>query len=147
MAQQDSADWWLVYGKDGAATAQFVDLTAVRRTATGANVTVLAVDRAGNVGTATTSYRTLAYRVNGAKYRGGKFLLERGAAYRLVGTVAASGRVHGPARLGTVAKASTRLRNGAATVRIPRSAKVGSTWKIVVKTGSTSHTIKVKVTR
>lgn len=47
MAQQDSADWWLVYGKDGAATAQFIDLAAIQRTAGRANVTILAVDRAG----------------------------------------------------------------------------------------------------
>jgi hypothetical protein len=32
-------------------------------------------------------------------------------------------------------------------VRIPRSAPIGSKWKIFVKSGSTSHTIKVKVTR
>jgi hypothetical protein len=116
-------------------------------TPTRTTLTATAVDRAGNVGTATTSYRTLAYRVSGATYRGGKFLLERGRAYRLVGTVRSSGRVHGPAPLGTTARATARLRNGQATVRIPRSARIGSTWKIVVKTGSTSHTIKVKVTR
>ncbi|MET0928847.1 MAG: hypothetical protein ABWX74_04985, partial [Aeromicrobium sp.] len=118
-----------------------------RVTPTRTTLTARAVDRAGNVATATTSYRTLAYRAKGATYRGGKFQLQRGKAYSLVGTVAASGRVHGPARLGTVAKASTRLKNGKATVRIPRSARIGSTWKILVKTGSRTWTVKVKVTR
>ncbi|MBT2186570.1 hypothetical protein [Sphingobium nicotianae] len=46
-AQPAPADWWLVYGKDGAATVQFIDLAAVGRTATGAHVDILAVDRAG----------------------------------------------------------------------------------------------------
>lgn len=118
-----------------------------RVTPTRTTLTARAVDRAGNVATATTSYRTLAYRVKGATYRGGTFRLERGESYTLVGTVAGSGRVHGPARLGTVAKASTRLKDGTARVRIPRSAKIGSTWKILVTTGSKTWTVKVKVTR
>ncbi len=46
-AQRDASDWWLVYGKAEAATAQFIDLAAVQRTANGATVTVLAVDRTG----------------------------------------------------------------------------------------------------
>ncbi|MET0767298.1 MAG: lamin tail domain-containing protein [Aeromicrobium sp.] len=118
-----------------------------RVTPTRTTLTARAVDRAGNVGTATTSYRTLAYRAKGATYRGGTFLLQRGKAYRLTGTVKESGRIHGPARLGTVAKPSSRLRNGSATVRIPRSARVGSTWKILVTTGARTHTVKVTVTR
>jgi hypothetical protein len=116
-------------------------------TPTRTTLTAKAVDRAGNASTRTTSYRTLAYRAKGATYRGGTFLLKRGRAYRLIGTVATSGRVHGPARLGTVAQPSTRLKDGRVTVRIPRSAPIGSKWKIFVKSGSTSHTIKVKVTR
>jgi hypothetical protein len=116
-------------------------------TPTRTTLTATAVDRAGNVGTATVSYRTLAYRVKGATYRGGKFLLQRGKAYSVVGTVKASGRVYGPVKAGASAKASKRLSNGRATVRIPRSARIGSTWKIQVKTGSTTHTIKVKVTK
>jgi hypothetical protein len=115
-------------------------------TPTRTTLTATAVDRAGNVGTATVSYRTLAYRVKGATYRGGKFLLQRGKAYGVVGTVKASGRVYGPVKAGASAKSSKRLSNGKATVRIPRSARIGSTWKIQVKTGSTTHTIKVKVT-
>jgi len=47
VAQDASADWWLVYGQDGATTAQFIDLAAVDRTGHGAKVDILAVDRAG----------------------------------------------------------------------------------------------------
>jgi hypothetical protein len=116
-------------------------------TPTSTTLTARAIDRAGNVSTGTLTYRTLAYRAKGATYRGGKFLLKRGKAYSVAGTVTASGRIYGPAKLGTTAKPSIRLKSGKATVRIPRSAKVGSTWKILVKVGSKSYTIKVKVTK
>lgn len=46
-AQPAPTDWWLVYGADGAASVQFIDLAAIGRTATGARVDILAVDRAG----------------------------------------------------------------------------------------------------
>ncbi|MBD8608402.1 lamin tail domain-containing protein [Aeromicrobium sp. CFBP 8757] len=110
-------------------------------------LTARATDAAGNTGTRSVTYRTLAYEVRGATYRGGKFTMERGRRYTLDGTVEASGRVLGPARLGTVAKPSARLKDGRATVRVPRSAKVGSTWKILVVEKSRSYTIKVRVAR
>ncbi|MCL8249943.1 lamin tail domain-containing protein [Aeromicrobium fastidiosum] len=110
-------------------------------------LTARATDAAGNTGTRSVTYRTLAYEVRGATYRGGKFTMERGRRYTLDGTVEASGRVLGPARLGTVAKPSARLKDGRATVRVPRSATVGSTWKILVVEKSRSYTIKVRVAR
>ena len=110
-------------------------------------VTATATDRAGNVARATTSYRTKAYVVKGATYRGGKFLVTRGKAYRITGTVTASGTVYGPARVGGFAKATKRLRNGSATIRIPRSARPGSQWKVLVRNGSTIHTVKITVRR
>ncbi len=110
-------------------------------------VTARATDAAGNSAARSVTYRTLPYEVRGATYRGAKFTTERGRRYTLDGTVEASGRVLGPARLGTVAKPSARLKDGRASVRIPRSAKVGSTWKILVVENGRSYTIKVRVAR
>ncbi len=118
-----------------------------RVTPTRTTITATATDRAGNVSTATTAYRTRAYVVKGASYRNGTFVLARGKAYRLVGTVKAAGTVYGPARIGRTAVGSDRLRGGNATIRIPRSAKPGSQWKVLVRVGSTVHTVKITVRR
>lgn len=116
-------------------------------TPTRTTVTATATDRAGNVSTSTTSYRTRAYVVKGASYRNGQFTLTRGKTYRLTGTVKAVGTVYGPARIGRTSVASDRLRNGSTTIRIPRSAKPGSQWKVLVRVGSTIHTVKITVKR
>lgn len=117
-------------------------------TPTRTTLTATATDRAGNVSrSASVSYRTLAYEVKGATYRGGKFHVKPGKTYTLAAAVTASGRVYGPARLGTIAKATQRLSGGTAKVTIPRSAKIGSTWKIQVKADGTTRTIKLKLTR
>ncbi len=114
-------------------------------TATRTTVTAKAVDNAGNRSTTSLSYRTLAYTVRGASYRGGEFRLKAGKSYRLDGTVKASGRVYGPGKIGRTAEYSGRLKGGKATVKVPGSARTGSHWKVVVKVGSKTYTVKLKV--
>lgn len=116
-------------------------------TPTRTTLTAKAIDRAGNSSSTTTSYRTLAYTVRGTGYRGGEFELKAGKSYKLVGTVSAAGKVYGPVKAGKSTKSSVRLKSGKATVKLPKSAKVGSRYKIVVKVGSKSYTVKIKVVR
>lgn len=132
-----------------ATDASGIALCTITRTVRPTRTTVVATatDRAGNTSARTVTYRTLAYEVRGAQYRGKAFSLKRGASYTVAGTVRSTGRVYGPARLGTVAHAGKRLRHGAVTVRIPRSAKIGSSWKIQVHQGARVYTLKVKVRR
>jgi hypothetical protein len=118
-----------------------------RITPTRTTVIATATDRAGNTASRSVTYRTLAYRVKGATYRGKAFTMKRGTTYRVVATVPAAARIHGPARIGRTAHAGKRLHHGSVSVRIPRSAKAGSAWKIVVEQGAKSYTLKVRVGR
>jgi len=127
----------------GVASCQLSTRVSPTRT----TVVATATDLAGNAVTTGITYRTLAYEVERATYRGKAFGVKRGKTYSVVGSVATSGRAHGPVPVGRVARPSQRLTNGVATVRIPRSAKIGSTWKILVKAGGRSYTIKLKVRR
>lgn len=100
-----------------------------------------ATDKAGNVATATTSYRTLAYRVKDAAYADGRFTLKRGARYVVAGTVKESGKVSAPFRWGNPVS-FMKLVGGSAPIRIPASAARGSSWKVsVVVTGGSTHTL------
>ena len=80
-----------------------------------------------------------------ASYSNGEFVMKRGKAYRLDGTITAVGSVYGPTKIGTSAHFSKRLNNGKATIAIPSSAKAGSHWKVIVKVGSKKYTVKVHV--
>jgi hypothetical protein len=110
-------------------------------TSTKTTIAAKATDKAGNVATATTSYRTLAYRVKDAPYADGRFTLKRGARYVVSGTVKESGTVSAPFRWGSPVS-FMRLTGGSAPIRIPASAARGSSWKVsVVVTGGSTHTL------
>jgi hypothetical protein len=106
-----------------------------------------AVDKAGNSTTTTLTYKTLAYIVKGASYKSGQFVLKRGKSYHLYGTVRASGHVYGPAKIGSTAHKSATLHSGGASIKVPKSAKKGSHWKVLVKVGSKTYTVKITVAK
>ncbi|MCW2752329.1 MAG: cell wall protein [Aeromicrobium sp.] len=119
----------------------------ITRTVTPLHTTLKAraVDNAGNSSTTTLTYKTLGYVVRHASYKSGQFVLTRGKAYHLDGTVKASGRVYGPARIGSTAQESATLHHGSASIKVPRSATKGGHWKVLVKVGSKTYTIKITV--
>jgi hypothetical protein len=110
-------------------------------TSTRTTITAKATDNAGNLTTATTSYRTLAYLVKDAPYKDGHFTLKRGTRYVVAGTVKEVGKVSAPFRWGSPVSFRA-LSGGSAPIRIPASAEPGSSWKVsIVVTGGSTHTL------
>lgn len=119
---------------------------ATSSTPTWTTITATATDNAGNVATATARYRTLPLTVTGARWVDGAFKLKRGATYQVKATAVTSGRISRLYR-GTTPTAWRALVGGASTVRIPPAIRPGTVWRIQLRAGGSSYTVKVVTTR
>ena len=120
-------------------------------------LTATATDEAGNVRTATTSYRVDQLFLEGARARGTGYVVRSGRSYRLVVLVAGgTPKVLGPVKAGrrpagkaTPLKASgTRhgLRRYVLTVKIMKDLEKGKKYDLGVVAGGTTTRVRLSVT-